>query len=775
MNKVFKYLSIFILLVFTLPTFATEEDNSIIEELNENEVKELNFDFKLKTFESCQSLESVMGKYIKEYYKTYGSWLRYWWPEIMYDDVIDIDMEEESAMDWAVESGTPTSVEQKTVVANDAWWEDSDYSQTNTQVKWVDESDIIKTDGDYIYYYNSAKKAIFIIDAKESANMKIVRKLNLPDTFSSPVLYLSENRLIILASGYSSTNYEKMWYRINRNNKTYTIIFDTTNKEKPVLSKLYVNDGNLRKSRKIGKYVYVLSNNYFNIPYYTFESEDDIEVISENIIPKKLELSKTNDTSEQNLVLNGKKFPYRFSAWWVAKCNEIEYVLPDEETLKQFRFNPSYNIISIIDTEDFWKEVKTKVIAWSNSEVYMSLDNLYLTDNIYQSYNYECPENARCIMPYYYGGTNNTLVHKLGVQWENITYKDSTIIPWMPLNQYSMDQKDTDFRIITTQNIPERSTWLYILDGNLNLKSSLTWLWKWENFQSSRFIWDKLFLVTFRQIDPLFAIDLSNSEKPEVLWELKIPWYSTYLHPYDENHLIWLWYDTTITEWGWTRNGWVKVDLYEVNYDKKCWDADLTAEEKAKCDSWDYKWIIVKQLQTLTLWDAWSYSEALNNPRMFIWNKAKNMLLLPVTLYKNESETSYKHIDFFNWLSAIKITPSSIVEEARITHIDTTGLEEARQKDCEKYLWKNDETQECKELLDWTMYCPPVRETYVPEYCYKDSPIWSYIAQRAYQFRDSFIKRALYIWEGIFWISDKKVTVNKFSDFSEAGSLNFEQ
>jgi hypothetical protein len=59
----------------------------------------------------------------------------------------------------------------------------------------------------------------------------------------------------------------------------------------------------------------------------------------------------------------------------------------------------------------------------------MSLDNLYLTDSIYQSQNYKCPKDAMCIMPYYYGGTNNTLVHKINVLKNNLAYQDSTILP----------------------------------------------------------------------------------------------------------------------------------------------------------------------------------------------------------------------------------------------------------------------------------------------------------------------------------------------------------
>lgn len=761
MKKVLGYILSMFLLSIIVPTYAAVDDDSIIAELDKDKIEAINFDFKLKTFESCQDFETIMDKYIKDYYKIYKGRNRY---PVMYNMGIedDVDFADEEVL-WDV-------AESKSMVTADwAWW---DFSKTNTQVDWVDESDIIKTDWTHIYYYNQKDKAVYIVSEKDSTNPKVIKKINLPNNFNSPVLYLWNNRLVIIASGYSNTNYSKRWYWVNRQNKTYTIVFDTSDITSPKLLKLYVNDGNLRKSRKIGDYVYLLSSNHFNIPYYNFKSEDDITVNSNNLLPKMLEVSKTSVKSEQNLKVKGKELPYNLSVWNVAKCSDIEYILPDEETLKKFEFNPSYNIISAINIKDTSKKTTTKVVAWSNSEIYMSLNNLYLTENIYQPNNFRCPVWADCIMPFYYGWTNNTLVHKMSINDDEIEYKDSTIIPGQPLNQYSMDEKDTNFRIITSEWRPERSTWLYILDDNLEMISSLTWLAKGESFKSSRFMWDKLYLVTFKQVDPLFAIDLSDVENPEVLWELKIPWYSTYLHPYDSNHLIGLWYDTTENKWWGTMNNWVKVDLYQINYDKKCWDSDLSDEEDAKCDSWDYKWIIVKQLQTLTLWENWSSSEALSNPRMFVWNKAKNTLLLPVTLYKNDSVDTYKRIDFFNWLSVINISKDWIKEKARVTHIDSSWLEEKRQEECAKYTVSDDEP-ECKELLDWSMYCPPKRDNYVPEYCFKDAPIWSYIASRSWNFRDSFIKRALYIWDDFFSISDDKIITNGFSDLKEKWEVEF--
>jgi hypothetical protein len=405
----------------------------------------------------------------------------------------------------------------------------------------------------------------------------------------------------------------------------------------------------------------------------------------------------------------------------------------------------------------------------------MSLDNLYLTSYIYKNYNYSCPVNARCFMPWY-PRWQNTLVHKVNVDWNTLKYQDSTIIPWSPLTQYSMDEYENNFRILTstnnwTWNNQERHTDLYILDEDLELKWSLTNLWSGEDFKSSRYIGDKLFLVTFKQVDPLFAIDLSDVSKPKILWELKIPGYSTYLHPYDDNHLIGLGYDTKENQWWGTINNWIKVDLYEINYDKKCWDSDLSADEISKCDSWDYKWIIVKQLHSLTLWEYGSYSEALNNPRMFMWKPANNKLFLPVTLYKNDVYDQYKHLDFFQWLVTVSIDKVDwIEEEFRLTHLDTKNAEIERTEECSKYSSKLIE-ERCEKLIWWWEYCYEPKDSYVPTYCYADSPIWEYISNMSWNYSNSFIKRALWIWNNTYALSNDEVSSTNFNTWKIVGSV----
>ena len=414
--------------------------------------------------------------------------------------------------------------------------------------------------------------------------------------------------------------------------------------------------------------------------------------------------------------------------------------MPDDETLKKFDFTPSYVTLSVINTEDVNEEVTSKLLFWDVNEIYMSQSNLYITSNLYTSYNFKCGFMG-CMMPYY-NSWNQTLVHKMSLNGKDVKYVSSNIIPGSPLNQYSMDENsDWYFRIVTSNYIWTWSTSVYVLDKNLKLSWKLDWIWLGENFQSSRFIWNKLYLVTFKQIDPLFVIDLSSNTNPKILWELKMPGYSTYLHPYDENHLIWLWYDTKVNQWWWTQNNWLKIDLYDVSDIKN-----------------------PKQQYSLTLWDQSSYSDVLNNPRLFSWYAKEKILFLPATLYKNawDKTNPYRSSDVFQWWIAVKIdTDSWIKELSRVTHIDTTSLETKRQEDCKQY--QVEAAPKCVKLIWGWEYCP-APSTYIPTYCYEWSAIWEYLANQIWNYNDSFVLRNLYLDNLWYTVSNTKIQANDIKD-----------
>jgi uncharacterized secreted protein with C-terminal beta-propeller domain len=188
-----------------------------------------------------------------------------------------------------------------------------------------------------------------------------------------------------------------------------------------------------------------------------------------------------------------------------------------------------------------------------------------------------------------------------------------------------MDEYNNYFRIATTSR-RERvlANNLYVLDPNLKLTGRLEGLAPGENIHSARFMGEKCYLVTFQKTDPLFVIDLSVPDSPTILGELKIPGYSDYLHPYDETHLIGVGKETEEAETGnfaWFQG--LKLSLFDVS--------NVTDP---------------KQMDKTIIGDRGTSSEALTNPKAFLLDNSRNLLVIPVnlalidrTLYEPRSST----------------------------------------------------------------------------------------------------------------------------------------
>lgn len=720
---------------------CTTTDTQIIEK--ETPKKSINTNFEVKTFASCTDMKKIIKDYVKNNYNFFPSFPYYRWGPIMLDDMLATD----SAIWWAQANEVKTT--NTTQVAQN-------FSETNSQVANVDEPEIVKTDWKYIYYYNSKDQKIYITEAFPATNAKIVKKIALPTYFVDPKIFINWTKLTIIATKYSEKDYSYFWY--NRDVKTVVIVYDMSDINNLKIDRFYQVDWSSIESRKIGNYVYIISKSNFQMPYWIYygntikgfdESKFDKELNVEKIIPEKSDMTKTSDNSKKNVKLNWKIYDYNISTWNASDCSDIEYIMPDEETIKQNKFSPSIVTLSIIDTSDATKKVKTKLFFGDVSNIYMSEKNLYITSDMYTNEAYSCPAimcfttpcPQRCVSSVFPAGSN-TIIHKIAINKDITTYKSSTIVPWSPLNQYSMDEDSKwEFRILTSTYYPDRYTNLYILWNDLSLVWKLENIEKGEDYKSNRFIWNKLFLVTFKQIDPLFAIDLSDSTNPKIMWELKMPGYSTYLHPYDENHLIGLWYATKENQWGWTQNDWVKVDLYDIS---------------------DFK--NPKISASLKLWDNYSSADALNDPRLFVWDKSTKMLYLTAILYTsaNSKDEPYRNSDIFQWTLALNIDSNTwIKEKARITNIDMTWLEEARQKECKQY--STIVKPACVKVIGWWEYCP-TGNTYVPTYCYEWSTTWEYLANNIWSQNDNFILRNVFIDNNLYTISNNKIQINDIKD-----------
>lgn len=761
----------------------TDDDTQIEKLETEAQARNVGNEFQLKKFSSCDTLETELKKFIKTYHSIYPNYG-------MYRGGIDVMY----MADGVAGAPAPTMEKSANMVGttSDAAMptQAMDYSKTNVQVKGVDEPEIVKTDGSKVYYYNSEKRVVSILQAYPAFKMKLIRNIKVPSNFGSVDLFLSGNKLVILGTKYSNEAGAPGMYWFNRSTKTVAIVYDVKDPSNLKIDRYYQVDGAVSQSRVIGSKLYFLSTADFSFPYETYypmaksgvatmdEKKFDTDFKKSKVLPIKTELRRTSVTSEQNYRSNGRKYPYNLSSVQGSRCEDIEYVLPNEETLKKNQFTPNFVTLSAIELSEAVTPVQSKVMFGDVREIHMSQKNLYITSNLYTATPFRCGSWYRCFMPWYNSG-EQTLIHKLSLNGLTAKYQSSAIVPGNPLSQYSMDEDaNGNFRLVTVRNdgkedvaVPVasdakmtvsmppppinnnvKSSNLYVLDSGLNPIGKLEGLGKGENFQSSRFIGNRLYLVTFKQIDPLFVIDIKDPKHPAVLGELKIPGYSTYLHPYDETHLIGLGYDTTETSYGATRNAGIKVDLYDV--------ADVKNP---------------KQQATLGFGDQGSSSDALNNPRMFTWDASKKLLYLPALLFTSakDAQDTYRHSNAWQGTLVIGVdTASGIKEKARITHLEAKDLEAKRTKDCAQYTQKTEKT--CHALIGGGEYCTDGRSGYVPQYCYANSPIGEFFANQIWTMSTSFIQRNLFLDNWIYTISNDRVQANDIGNgYGTIGSIKF--
>jgi inhibitor of cysteine peptidase len=209
----------------------------------------------------------------------------------------------------------------------------------------------------------------------------------------------------------------------------------------------------------------------------------------------------------------------------------------------------------------------------------------------------------------------------------NIDYKGKGEVPGHVLNQFSMDEYNDYFRIATTVgNVWEGSSVnnVYVLDENMETVGKLEDLAKGEKIYSARFIGPRAYMVTFKKVDPLFVIDLSDPTNPKVLGKLKIPGYSDYLHPFDENHIIGI--------------GKEAVDASEQEVSQR--SLDFAWYQGVKLALFDVSDVEnPKEVSKFVIGDRGTDSEALYEHKAFLFDKSKQLLVIPISLHEINRET----------------------------------------------------------------------------------------------------------------------------------------
>lgn len=489
----------------------------------------------LKYFKNMDELKNVL-KESNDYNRTKGKNLLY---------------ESEMIMDTAT---AETTKESKNT--------NKDYSKTNTQVENVDESDIVKTDGEYIYYISNSK--LYII---KEENLNIESTITFEDDsekrFYPDSLYINKNKLVLLGTQYSYTTETEekkdenlIEYSVARgrsNNMATAKVYDISNKSEPKQVREVSADGNYTNSRMIGDNIYFISEK--NV-YYNVRIPDD------ELVPL---CKDTNSIATEKRI----------------ECTDIAY----------FNTNPSSNLYTIIGGFNInSKEDATFETFYGAEEItYSSENNLYIASTEYTDYwiNYNI----------------KTTIYKFSYEDSKVKLKANCEINGTLNNQFSLDEYDGKLRVATTIEDEKTSkNEIYVLDENLKEIGKIEDLALDEEIYSVRFIKNIGYVVTFKEIDPLFIIDFTDPTKPQVKGELKIPGYSSYLHPYDDTHIIGIGNNTKVNSTGGVQNTNMKMSMFDVsdlNNPKEIFNIDIGEGSTYSNLQYDHKTLFYNKTQSL--------------------------------------------------------------------------------------------------------------------------------------------------------------------------------
>lgn len=424
------------------------------------------------------------------------------------------------------------------------------HGTTNTQEEGVDEGDIIKTDGNYLYIANGGGKEVSIVDVT-GGEMKEISQIDIEKEKVVEELYITEDRMIVVGFVYpdgsdfnvTDDGYVNATTYGNTEYETFVKVYDIFDCENPELITEYTQQGDYDSSRMLGTNIYCVSTYFVDVTSNDYRNYCIPEV-------------ETNGVCEKVAA---------DCIWAVEESN-----------------SRTYAVITVLDVED-GTEPSSEAILGNCDELYASAKGLFISETVYNDKS--CEELTK-IYRFEYTGTG-------------VDYKCMGRVAGYINNQFSMSYDGEYFRIATTLNktelfdygsssdtaismsIDDRVNNLYILNNNMQVVGKVEDLAQGETIESVRFVGNMAYVVTFRQTDPLFVIDLSDPANPMVKGELKIPGFSEYLHPIADGLLVGVGQDGTAT----STNGDCKVSLFDVSnpYEPKETSVVRVTEGEAFC------------------------------------------------------------------------------------------------------------------------------------------------------------------------------------------------
>lgn len=364
----------------------------------------------------------------------------------------------------------------------------SEYSKTNVQTVGIDEADIIKTDGRYIYYASTDLHTVTIYRA-DNGETNAVSTIYVEGIGTLQEIYVDGDMLLCQGTSYRNDRYNVALAK-----------YDITDRAKPEAVGLYTQEGTSVETRKIGNIVYIVTT------------------VSNDVMSIKKDKPETY-------------IPYICDELIKADCIYI----PEETE------NTTYTVISSVDITEDMHMVDSAAILGFNGTFYMGTENMYLYRTKWDSYDSDRMTEIRKIEYISDGNIGAVIEGKIpGV------IKDIFAVDEYGGNLRVMTTSYSSY------NNGESANNVFVLDSSLKVIGSIEGLAKGERIYSARYMGNVAYFVTYRETDPLFSVDLSDPENPKIMGALKIPGFSEYLHNYGNGKLLGIGIEQIENKNGWS-------------------------------------------------------------------------------------------------------------------------------------------------------------------------------------------------------------------------------
>ncbi len=548
-----------------------------------------------------------------------------------------------------------------------------EYSTTNVQVAGVDEADFVKNDEKYIYMLQG--DTLFIVDAYPPKDAGLVSETRLEGIPSQ--LFINGDTLVVITQhwqkvfGFSQSEFLPM---PRSTQLTKVLLYNVSDRSEPELIDEYAVTGNYFEARMIGQEVFLLTRQgvdwYGGLPEVPRILHDGEVILRPDIYHFKDDGARQYTTIVK-LVLDGDLVAKSYLTGYATTL----YVSKDNLYVA-YKPSPSRDWWLKEREERFWKVIVPALPATYRNAIRNIKEN-----NTYERWDAIANEFQRMYEDLGDDGMerlferiaddleewelerakerDKTVIHRVATS--TLEHKGSGTVPGSLLNQFSMDEQDGKLRVATTTQLwaGRKSTQynnVYVLDEEMNVIGKLEGIAEDERIYSTRFMGDRLYMVTFQRIDPLFVIDLSEPANPRVLGELKISGFSDYLHPYDEDHIIGVGKETKGNEWGGVSIKGIKVALFDVS--------DVEHPE---------------QVDSVVIGGPGSSTEVSRDHKAFLFDKGKELMVLPVREVKDDWEWerrwSYRRNRVWQGAYVFTVTKDGFERRGKIAHYE--GEEES--------------------------------------------------------------------------------------------------